>query len=540
MIPRDARADSVRFDLAVVAAFTLLLALPFLGSAFDIDEPYFLAVARHILADPWHPLDFRFNWFGKAVPASDINVHPMVLPYVLAPFLHLSGGREWLMRLFCLPFDLMAALSLYLLAARTLAKPLIPTLLVLAGPAYALNMHHLMGEKWIGAFGFASMAALLSAIEDDRAAWLWGSAALLALALMSKFTAIFLLAPALVLLIQRRVPLRRVASYAALALAPLGVMFVVGHAGTLMHARSLKEGMLGAGAYSWLGTIDRLRATAAFCGGCVCLPLLPALRESVRGRGIAQAAGLAAVAALFLPAFDTSRVIALDRAFGIVCALSAVWTWLRLSSEPYRCSSLGNFWLAWLACVIAVQLTLYWSAVTRFTLFMAPPIVFLSAEFLESRRGGGAILRPILAATVGLTLLLGLVDAKHAAAERDVALRVVRSAAKPGRTLWFTGHWSLQYYMEQAGGRAIDVSEGGWDRVKPGDVVVVPMVNTNVVPPGRRLLADVDTYSVGHPVPLRLTAYGDRQAGFYSSVFGFLPFTIGLEPVDELSVVTLK
>jgi hypothetical protein len=46
----------------------------------------------------------------------------------------------------------------------------------------------------------------------------------------------------------------------------------------------------------------------------------------------------------------------------------------------------------------------------------------------------------------------------------------------------------------------------------------------------------VATQRVDHPVPLRLLSRQGGQAGFYTSVSGFLPFALSREPVEEISL----
>ncbi len=213
--------DPKKRDLAIACGFALLVQLPFLGKAYHMDEPFFLAAARHILQDPLHPFGFEFNWYGRSAPVAEIIHTPPLLPYLLAGALKLTGGSEGLMRLAFLPFDLAACAALCLLASRFLARPLLPVLIAVAGPAYLINMNHLMAEKPAAAFGFFSLHSLVRGIDARSAAWYWASAGLLAAAVMSKYHAAFLLLPALAYAWHRGTPARRLWGYMALALGPL-------------------------------------------------------------------------------------------------------------------------------------------------------------------------------------------------------------------------------------------------------------------------------------------------------------------------------
>jgi 4-amino-4-deoxy-L-arabinose transferase-like glycosyltransferase len=187
--------------LAAVAAFTVLILAPFWGKAWHVDEPFFLAIARHILADFRHPLAFDFNWYGRSVPMPEINNTPPLLAYLLAGAWKATGGREWAMRLCFLPLDLLAAFALYLLAARFLRRPLLPVLVLLAAPAYFISMGHLMAEKPAAAFAFAGLYFLVRSLDDPARPKAgrdyWFSALLVGAALGSKYAAVFALPPAL-------------------------------------------------------------------------------------------------------------------------------------------------------------------------------------------------------------------------------------------------------------------------------------------------------------------------------------------------------
>jgi hypothetical protein len=106
-----------------------------------------------------------------------------------------------------------------------------------------------------------------------------------------------------------------------------------------------------------------------------------------------------------------------------------------------------------------------------------------------------------------------------------------------GRRVWFTGHWGFQHYQERAGARALDRSKGGWDETAPGDAVVTSVVNCNQIAPARPVLSDVETSRVESALPLRLISGWGGQGAFYSSSFGFLPFSLSREPLEEFRII---
>jgi hypothetical protein len=521
-------ADSRR-GLALSALFSLLCAAPLLGSAYHVDEPYFLAIARQILRDPLHPLSFDYNWFGAVQPMSQLIAYASSLPYLEAAALRVTGGSEWGMRLLFLPFDALAAGSLYLFASRFLRRPLLPVLIILASPGYLLGMRLLMAEKLVAAFGFSALYALGRGLLDERRASYWVSALLLGLALLAKPSAIFLFAPVLWWQWSRGVPHARIASHLALSLSPcllaLGLDLACGNPriGRMgVHAGAALSSLLSEPSHT-------LRSLLAFAGGGAAVPAAwPFLSEKKRA---AWTPALVAAMLLFLPALDRGPVNLQDRALGLALTAGALLSFQRLLRAD-------GPWLPWAASVAVLQVSIYWSVVGRFMMFIIPPFVLGMASLLEKEwpeRSAHRLQLASLALSLPLSACLLWVDSRHADAQRELAALLASKSA--GRRLWFTGHWGVQHYMESAGAEPLDRGAGGWARVRPGDLVVVPAVNTNQVRPGAGVLADVHEVRVDSAVPLRVLSNFGGQAGFYSNIFGFLPYSVSTEPLEVFTLV---
>lgn len=517
-------------ERAAVLLAAVLLALPFLGKAWHVDEPFFLAIARHILQDPFHPLAFEFNWYGAAVPMAAINNTPPLFPYLLAPVLAWTGEAEALSRLLFLPFDLLAALSLHALASRFLKRPLLPVLIVLAGPAWLIDMGHLMPEKPAMALGLAGLWALMRSLDRERPAWFWGSALLLGASVMSKYLGAVFLLPAAALAFHRGVRPARLAAWLALALSPLALH--------LLLSPSAVSGAWSTTAAAsqawWSGWPHKLRSFLAFTGGLgVAVLAWPYL---LGGRKAALACAGAALL-LFSPWLDLLPARPLDRAAGVVMASGALLALLRLFASPSLRTPGWPLWAPWALSGVLLQLGLYWSVMARAVLFVLPPLTLWMAEALERAWAEGR-LRRLYGATLALTLALGLslawTDLRYAGAQRDFARTL-----PAGRT-WFTGHWGFQYYLERAGARALDRSRGGWAQTAPGDAVALSVVNCNQVRALKPVFSDVETLVVGFPLPLRLLSGWDGQGGFYSNSYGFLPYSFSREPLEEFRTVRLK
>src|SRR5262245_55228141 len=79
-----------------VGLFVIVFAstVPFLGKAFHIDDPLYLAVARQILNRPWDPYGGEIIWERSSESLFDADFNPPLWSYVLAGVMAWSGEPE--------------------------------------------------------------------------------------------------------------------------------------------------------------------------------------------------------------------------------------------------------------------------------------------------------------------------------------------------------------------------------------------------------------------------------------------------------------
>lgn len=507
-----------------------------------MDEPLFLAPARHILADPRHPLAFNFNWYGETVPMTEINNTPPLTLYLLAFALKATGGGERAMKMFLLPFDLAAASALYLLAARFLASPLLPTLIVLAGPAYLISMGQLNPDKFCLAAGLWALYLTVRSCDSGRLRW-GGPAALLGLSILFKYAGIVFLIPALCYARQKGAAPRRLACFTASALAPLGLYLGWDGAHGAGAWGSAWNVIWRSAADSWADWVHKLRSFLSFVGGCgVVIAVWPFLTPAPgRSRAFILYAVIPSLL-LFWPGFDIEPVRILDRIMGLGFSITALAALGLMFSKTARSSEGWFLWSSWVVSGACLQIFVYWAVLARITVFFLPPLIFFLAQLLEKRfsaRSLRGIYAVSLAMVAFLSASLSWVDHVYAEAQREFARQVVEPYVRSGRRVYFEGHWGLQYYMEKAGAELIDHRAYGWEAVRPGDIVVASRVNSNSnltfaprVERAHRIRRDFSA-RVESAVPLRLMSGWTGQGGFYANSWGFLPYSFSFEPVEE-------
>src|SRR5262249_47488821 len=122
-----------------------------------------------------------------------------------------------------------------------------------------------------------------------------------------------------------------------------------------------------------------------------------------------------------------------------------------------------------------------WTTNGRSVLPMIVPAGIIIVRRLEQQaeqRGNktsSAPFAPLLIAAV-LAFAVAWADTAFAETARTGAMNAHESYGTR-KTVWFLGHWGFQYYMQELGGKPVDVNEF---RPTIGDVVVVPETNTNL------------------------------------------------------------
>src|SRR5688572_29010228 len=92
----------------VLYLFWFLSQLPFLSSAFRIDEPCYLWVAEHISRFPLDPYGGLINWYGSPRSVFETLPNPPLIPYCLAVWLRFFLASETSVHLFAMGFSALA------------------------------------------------------------------------------------------------------------------------------------------------------------------------------------------------------------------------------------------------------------------------------------------------------------------------------------------------------------------------------------------------------------------------------------------------
>lgn len=531
----------LRSPLAGVLLAGLAALLPFLDKPYHIDDPLFLWAARHIQSHPADFYGFDVNWYGVAMPMSQVTQNPPGACYYTALAAAVVGwGEPALHAAFLLP-ALAALWGTYRLAELFGGRPALAALLTLGTPVFLVSSTSVMCDVLMLALWVWAVVSWERGARQGRPALLYAAGALIGLCALTKYFGMCLIPLLAAYSLAARRPLRSwlgpllvavliLAGYHFLTLRLYGHSLLDSAAqyakdvraqgraapgGELLTALVFLGGGV-AGVACLLPWLFSRRALAVLAAAGVLLLLLSLdlIPSTFRGRGLlaVQAGALATVGL-------------------IVLTVAAADLWARRDPP----SLLLFFWVLG-TFVFAGYVN--WTVNSRSILPLAPAVAVLVTRRLNRRSPGGGPRRLPLALlpAAGLALLVAWADYTMASAVRRNAERVAAAASGATGARWFQGHWGFQYYLQQHGWRPWDFRNH--PPLAPGDLMAEPFNNTNVLegllpPRACALWTSVES----QPCRWLSTMNGATGAGFYASVIGPLPFALGPVPPERCRVL---
>ncbi len=552
MIAAGASAGEVRHRVAVAVCVAALLA-PFVDRPLHVDDPVTVWVARQIVAHPADFYGFDANWHGRLAPLSEQMQNPPLSGYLAAAITATLGGSERALHLGFLIPAIAAALGIHAIARRLCGDALLATAIAVLAPAFVVTAANLSSDVPMLACFCWAIALWLRGLDSGRAGLLACAALLAAAAALSKYfgAALLPLLAAYTVARERRasgkllwlaLPLVALVGYDAWTRAAYGHGLLLGAGSYALEQRNAGAGLAPRDLLAGLAFLGGGTAPAAFFAHRLWPPRVlaagalaaAALTLAFGASGaLGDRATHASAAGAFAFALQASVLVL---AGGSVLALALLDLRARRDADALLLALLvgGTF-------VFATALN--WTVSARSLIGVVPVVGVLVVRRLEERartqgdgapRGGWRRLAP-LAPAAALAFALLYADARLATTNRDVAIALAQRHGSAAAPLRFLGHWGFQFYAEAAGAHAVDL---GRDVLSPGDLLAVP---ENVSGGGGRALpwdavTVVEDLSVPSSSGLTLLS-GHAGAGFYSSLWGPLPFVFGPVPPERYVVV---
>lgn len=550
----------VHRDLALLLLAVVACAIPFLQQPFHMDDNFYMDMARNALVKPLYPNDTPYVFEGRYLPDMGSHSHPPFVTYFLAVLQRLAGegpGREWIYHFAALAFPILAVWAFYFLCARFVARPLWPSLALVACPLFLVMQHSLMTDVPTVAFWLAAIAAFVWAAESGRNALYLLSAVFQFGAMFTSYQSIALFPLLGFYQIRRR---GKAAGWPAL-LAPVALMaawLVLNYfhyhrwllGGTYGYIRSRAgEAFLGIAS----GMLIKLCALFQYQGWLILFPLffMYAFGRMLNGR----LGALAFLAAAYAAQLAVPQYRLVDKAIFIVGLMTGLLVMLRMGRafavslrhgpESQAGSAENQFLGLWYFGVAACCIVLFTEGSARYILPLVPPVLLLffreleSAEVSEYRLARRPLFGSAMLASGSLVVSLcwGLVLSQ---ADQEFA-RIYPHAAREfsrisdGMPSYYAGEWGFRYYMREAGVRQMPVDEG---MVQGGSLIAVPKLALGYDIPAalRSMSMPVQTLTYELTTPLRMQDW-QTPAGFYSSGWGgLIPFSFSRRSLETVEI----
>lgn len=521
----------------LLSLITIACLLPFVGRAFNIDEPLFVWAAQHIRAHPLDPYGLQLNWDTTLKPMFEVTKNPPLASYYLAAASLLVGWKETGLHLFFVIPAVAAALGAHRIARRYCSNALPATLAAVFTPVFLVSATTVMCDVMTAAFWVWAVVLWVEGLDEDRHSKLAASAFLIAICALTKYSGIALIPLLLVYSFAKK---KRGAWRAVHLAIPIILLVAYEYVTKAHYGRGL---LLDAASFSRQITNEtgdssgqKLLTTLSFSGGCfVGLLFLAPLLWSKKGM-------LAGLAAIGLAILGISRLAAIGqfplsldghRQWNLIVQLSVLAILgvslivLAVCDLLKHRSADSVLLVMWVGAALVFAGALNWSINARSLLPAFPAVGILLVRRLEykSKSPDAAVTRWTLAAlgaAAVFSLWVAACDCSIADANRSAALSLCGKYGGGQAIVWSQGHWGFQYYMQQNGAQEVDFES---TRPKPGDVIILPENNTHTIPPPAGRTHVAETLEI--PTAGGVSTMRPMVAGFYADAWGPLPFVLG-------------
>jgi Dolichyl-phosphate-mannose-protein mannosyltransferase len=531
-----------------MAAITAMAALiPFINKAYFQDSYIFLKPAEQILKTPLDPYGIVSEYLG---PLIFRQTHPPLTSYLIAPVAYFGDiMKEWQVNAIFILLAGLTAFSVYHAAKKLTPSPLAAALLFVSTPAFLVSSSQVNADPVALVFWVMSTALFLSAVDNGATALFVAAGVAAGLSCLASFTSLCLFPLFGVYLILKRY--WRI--NAVWTFVMTGVLFSLWCVENyVFYGRLQLLSAAGAGGAS-IGMVlikAKLVSALSLMGGAGLFPLayLYAYREARWGKTTLLA--FAAVSVLFVIEggySDIGDYSAVQKAMLAVFLTAGLAVFALMARELFV-SLLENmtvgtgaeksFFLLWFWGVILYNIAIMPFESARYLLPAYVPLAVVITYKME--RSARRVTRHFKT-VVSLSVVLGLAvsvsmlyaDYVHANIYRSFS-RKVEDGRYMGSKAYFDGNWGFWFYMEKRGALRRHLYR---DPMKKGDILIRPIYSSPVAfaPDFKAHLEPIDEHVYDTSFPVR-TLSKPAEAGFYSQVWGFLPYSFSEAPLDTFSI----
>jgi len=556
------------FQKMLIALTFLGLLAPFLSKAVHIDDPLYIWTSEQILKSPIDFYGFNVNWYGVEMPMCHVIKNPPLSSYYLALIGKYFGWRETTLHLAMLLPAVFLAFGIYNLAAPLCARPFWASLTAITTPVLLLSSTTLMCDVLMLTFWVWAVVFWRRGLIEDCHHLLALGAGLIAASILTKYYGASLIP----LLFCYSWAERRKLEWPLLyLLIPVAILIGFQWVTYWLYGKSLfveaaeyafrksifltpfrtsispfeSPSFWDAAEYALQRSLSILLMKSfvglSFLGGCLLntlflAPFLWPRRYLLPGLLLPIIIGFALYQ---VKVFGVLNLVGADGAkWGTIFQASLFITMglqllgiavLDLQKTRSTDSLILFLWVLGTFLFAAIA---NWSVNGRSILPLVPAAVILLMRQIE--RGGWLAwpqkewkMMAVFLPAAFLALAVSWSDYQLANSVRATTGEISRKFHQLDVRVWFEGHWGFQYYMQKHGFTPLDIKE---NNVAAGDLVILPLNNTNryLNPKLFTLVEKLDREACSWLATMNKFI----RAGFYSDIWGPLPFVWGTVPQE--------
>lgn len=536
MLLDDGKQSSIQKSLLILLLISLVCLVPFVNKAFHIDDPTFIGMAKHIQSNP---LDY-FGYYMQFSPPVITNP-PLVAYFIAIPGYFFGYSEISIHSAFMLP-AFAAIVGTYLLARDLCTKPFIATFAALSTPVFLVSSTTAMCDVLMLSFWVFSIYFWRRGIIEGKRAYLLVSSVLIVLCILTKYMGICLVP---LLFAYSLFEKRKFGEWLLYLVLPIVAILVFDQLTYIKYGLRqisyIESFSIDSHKSTHKNTIANIGTGLSFLGGCL---LVHWLYFVVYTRKLTVLLHLATiiVTLLVLLRFDLLNYYPIAGADGINWLFVVQLPIFVFAGTSFIFMTVSDFFrkrdsdslllLLWIMGIFIFTVFVNWSVNARTILPLAPLAGIMVIRFLGlSEKFVAVSCRFSLYSPLVVSLLIALMvtgaDYRLASSARTAAHTIHEATRNlPGKK-WLEGHWGFEYYMKSAGGvESLDYENPS---LKKGDIVIIPSNNTNTKMLYKHMAAFKHEYAFDLS-KLFSTMNVSTGAGFYSDLFGPLPFAVGTTP----------
>ena len=542
----EARQES-KARILLLVVITVVCLFPFLGKPFNIDDPLFIWTAKNIQTSPLDPYGFNVNWYGIESRMSDVNKNPPGVSYYIALVGFLFGWNEvTLHSAFLLP-AIAVVIGTFLIARHFCTRPVLASLIALLTPVFLVSSTTVMSDTMMLAFWVFAVYFWVSGLEKSSFPMLLLSVILISICALTKYFGLTLIPLLLCYSVMKR---RNVGLWILFMLIPVAILAWYQLATNELYGKGL---LMDAASYAtnFPSQFEKLSFSKvlvglSFTGGCIFVVIF--FTKLIWSWEVISTGAILTFIVTIVVAFSkllgnyqlpeeawARWIIAFELGIFTVGGISLLA--IAILDLARRRDADSCLLFLWIIGTFIFATFINWTTSARNILPMIPAAGILIERRIQERRRLQnhiflrQILTPLVAAAV-IALAVTWADYRLAESARTASTEVQDKYLNKRVNIWFSGHWGFQYYMQNMGAKAIDIYRSPFTS---GDIVIAPSNNSNTIYPRSEYFRLREIIKV--PSGIWLTTMScNIGAGFYSDVWGPLPFAAGTVPLEQYSI----